>query len=173
MDNFVREFLITNYYEWCRAKDFFVKKTWGKTWLPCREILPDNGGTRPKPLIIKGFRFVGFQMGNKNGHFCKFLSRSGSGFSRQNFFLTIPDNNPIYFNRLKACGQYFPGRRAKIEKRKINCLDIRLNGIDIKPGYNCRDCSDGPGKSHSLFFFGKRYIRRQFQSNGFQLPFQP
>jgi hypothetical protein len=136
-----------------RFKGVHTQKVEDRGWLPSREILPENGETRCKPLIIKGLHFVGFQMGNKNGHFCKFLSRSGSGFSRQKFFLTIPGNNPIYFNRLKECGQYFPGRRAKIEKRKINCLDIQLNGIDIKPGYNCRDYSDRPGKSHSMFFF--------------------
>jgi hypothetical protein len=93
-------------------------------------------------------------MGNKNGHFCKFLSRSGSGFSRQKFFLTIHGNNPIYFNRLKACGQYFPGMRVKIEKGKANYPVIRyrynprINKVD-KQGVAIAESSTitTPGKS--------------------------
>jgi hypothetical protein len=64
-------------------------------------------------------RFVGLQLGNKNGKFCKLLSLSGKAFPGK-IFLTIPGNNPIHFNRLKAYGQYFSGMRVKIEKGKTN-----------------------------------------------------
>ena len=49
-------------------------------------ILVYNGETRLKPLIIKGFRFFGFQMGNKNCKFCDFLSLSWKAFPGKIFF---------------------------------------------------------------------------------------
>jgi hypothetical protein len=48
------------------------------------------------------------------------------------FFITIHGNNPVYFNRLKACSQYFPGIR-KNQKGGTNYKLTRLTGIDTNP----------------------------------------
>jgi len=83
-----------------------------------KNILPGNAYSCRKPLIINDLCLIELQMGNKNHYFCKFLSRSGSGFSRQKFFLTIPGDNPIHFNRLKAYGQIFPEGVLKSKREK-------------------------------------------------------
>ena len=49
------------------------------------------------------------------------------------FFITIHGNNPVYFNRLKACSQYFPGIRAKNRRVGTNYPVNRLTGIDTNP----------------------------------------